>query len=157
MNGVEAEKYYINNIARYKAKLLMKEGEKYKRLSSENKSYASILYKLKWLEGFEPLNPIDLDIPEGKWVAEKIAEFCADYLNCPMKENSEKFHAFSKKFQNIYRRVSPNDTSLNSGCNRNEWKHTAINNHFKSIAEKWSEVPLYSLEKSENLWILKEN
>lgn len=157
VNGEEAEKYYINNIARYKARLLKKEYNKYYELSLKNKSCVCMLYKQKWFDEFGEVKFVDLDVPEGKRVAEEINKFCDVYLNRPMKESTNDFRLFSEKFQNIFCKLLPDDQSVNKGSNRKAWKHAAINSHFTKISERWNEVPQYTFEAVEkNVWILKK-
>ena len=149
INGEIMQKPYINNLARYVARLIRKEAEEFEELKSVYQDEARILYKQRWLFGEEVAQVVDLEIPTGERAVQCIETLVSEYENIVFEEGSDQFIKFTEKLQKLYKQLLPKDKSINTGRNHPKWTHRAVNNHLKSLSEEWGEVPVYQLEKIE--------
>lgn len=159
--------WYINNIARYVARDMKKEAEKFAEFERRYGDLAPILYKAAWLtnseEKLEKMPLINMEVEKGEMERNHIKEFLDPFIGVKMKEESgtenteltKKFQEFSKGFQKLFVEIFPNDKSLNLGKNRKTWKHQAINNHLMTMAEQIEGLPKYQLKQNPDMtWSL---
>ncbi len=135
---------------------------------------APLLYKARWLAEdpealtFDNLHYIDINIPAADRVAAELTDLYAKYAYTPMAEPkdgvtteaSRLFKDFSREFQALYVQLCPNDC-VNTGKNRNPWKHVAIISHMKKLSNQFGrghpEVA-YTLNMTDDgLWKLERD
>ena len=171
VDGENAIKPYINNLARWTARKIIEESAEYDKLIAENADLASVLYKARWLSAepdkstFDNLHFTDIDQPNNERSLKEIEAFLEPYLGRALKEDSKdeeteeikSFEEFSRGFQRLYLKLYPKDKSTNNGANRNCMKDVAINNRLNTLHKEISGLPDYVLEKGDEKreWVLK--
>ena len=133
----------INQMARWRIKLMEKYVEKCELLFQENNDRAPILCKEGWLSGTKNAEETcyscnrDLDYTFQMAAQKKLQEFLEKEASSGniLDENDGSFDHFSTKFQELYKNAFPKDPSINRGKNRKSWREKAIMSHLDKLCE----------------------
>lgn len=127
---------HANYLARWKILCLKEEIERYEELVAQyGQEVASVIYKAEWID-LDPARAVQIS-ELGSAPMVDLIDFLEEYVSSEsnLYLNEPSFERFSRDFQDLFHRAFP-DEKINTGKNRDYWKHEAINNHLKTLNER---------------------
>ena len=127
---------HANYLARWKILCLKEEIERYEELVAQyGQEVASVIYKAEWID-IDPARAVQVS-ELGSAPMVDLIDFLEEYVSSEsnLYLNDPSFERFSRDFQDLFHRAFP-DEKINTGKNRDYWKHEAINNHLKTLNER---------------------
>lgn len=151
----------INLMARWRTIQLGKQIAEYDALQDQFHEDAGRIYKEHWLQGNtslpEPAKAVDLDIKKRGNEKEEMEALLAGAASAGtiFNNKSDEFNKFSKRFQELFCTIYPNDSGTNRGKNRKEWKGVAIKNRIEKMARNKDLSLAYTVQQVKKGWIIK--
>lgn len=143
-------KPHINEMARWRIKLLGDQIHEYEDLEKSYSKNASVLYKAEWIkEG--PSEIEDLDVSKHEQAVEELRDFLDEIVNAgAVLEASSEFNNFSVRFSKLFKMVDPQNSAINRGMNRKPMGKRAIRNRLEELGAYGLYYQLEELEINEN-------
>lgn len=161
---------FINDMARWRTCQLERQILMYESISTKYNSLAPSIYKEQWLTSdlvpyvpdMEKLAEHDLDQDIIKDAEKNLFQFLEDQAATGdvLYEEEKNFQEFSEKFTLLYKKLFPEDESVRRDNSRT-WKHTAVQNHLKTVRTQTSGRISFSLKKASGNekggWLLQKD